>query len=466
MRLGRDPVADVYIDRSEVSRRHALVESTPEGFRITDQGSANGTLVNGQAIGARVLRDGDLVQLGVAGPNLRVQIGVDEPAPVDAPPSTLVMRSFDPTRPQTRRYGVAHVGLAAGMLLAGGLLGLLVLLGAAFELGLARAFVATAVAFAPVPVYLGLWLWLDRYDPEPAWVLGGCLAWGAGAATFVSGIANDLFGAVVKATTGNAGMAQFLAASVSAPFVEEAAKGLAVLLILLLLRREFDGILDGVVYAGVVALGFAAVENVLYYGRSLMKGGAPALMVVFVLRGLLGPFAHAVFTSATGIGCGIARQTHNPALRLLAPVLGFLGAVALHSLWNTIAGLAGPSGFLLLYVLVWVPLFLLFITLVLVMGHRESQAIRRHLQVEVATGLVSADQVAILGSWPRRVRWLFTALGDRARLAARRQFLFAASRLALSYGHVERANAAGGQTHSLGQIGALRGEVARLKTLV
>jgi RsiW-degrading membrane proteinase PrsW (M82 family) len=456
----------VHLDGSEVSRRHALVEGTPDGFRIKDQGSANGTLVNGQAVDTRVLGEGDLIQLGSAGPRLRVHIVSDEPRPVGTAPTTLITRSFDPTRPQARRYGAAHVGLAAAMLLGGGVLGLLVLLGAAFELGLLRAIVATGVAFAPVPVYLALWLWLDRYDPEPAWVLAGCLAWGAGAATFVSGIANDLFGALVKATTGSAGMAQFLAASVSAPFVEEAAKGLAVLGLLLFLRREFDGVLDGVVYAGVVALGFAAVENVLYYGRSLVKGGAPALMIVFVLRGLLGPFAHAVFTSATGIGCGIARQTHNPALRLLAPALGFLGAVALHSLWNTIAGLAGPRGFFAVYALVWVPLFLVFVALLLVMGHRESQALRRLLAAEVAAGLVTSDQVSILSSWPRRIGWLLSALGDRARLAARRQFLFAASRLALSYGHVERATAAGGQTHSLGQIGALRAEVGRLKTLV
>ncbi len=454
LRLGRDAAAEVHVGRDDVSRRHAVVERTPEGFRLTDQGGANGTWLNGQPVPSAMLKDGDVFQLGPRGPRLRVQIEEPAVAPQAAAGAPV------------KRYGTAHLGLAALMLGAGSLLGFLVLVASAFELGFVPAVVAAGVAFAPMPVYLGLWLWLDRYDPEPAWVLAGCLAWGAGAATFASGIANDLFAGFVHAASGNRGLAQFLAASISAPLVEEASKGIAVLLILLFLRKEFDGVLDGIVYAGVVALGFAAVENVLYYGRSLVKGGTPALMIVFVLRGMLGPFAHAVFTAATGIGCGYARQTHNAAMRLLAPVLGFAGAVALHSLWNTMAGLAGPAGFLMLYALVWVPLFLVFLTLVLVMGHRESNLIRRQLEREIATGLVTAEDVARLGSWPRRMSWLMKALGNPDRLAARRQYLYAAARLALSYGHAERASVAGGHTQSLGQIPLFRREIERLRPLV
>ena len=118
-------------------------------------------------------------------------------------------------------------------------------------------------------------------------------------------------------------------------------KGVAVMLVFFFLRREFDGVLDGIAYAGVVALGFATVENVLYYGRAVAKEGFGALLVVFVLRGVLGPFTHAVYTAMTGIGFGIARETHKPALRALAPLVGFGLAAFLHFLWNTLAGAGG-----------------------------------------------------------------------------------------------------------------------------
>jgi len=470
--LGRDEGCDVRFDAAlpQVSRRHARIDATPEGFRLTDLGSTNGTLINREPVTDRLLRSGDVVQFGPDGPRLAVRIEGGRPAaprpatrlaPTPAPSTLADQALYDPTRDKGRRYASGPIGLIAGMLALGGVLGLLVLMGVTFELGLGPALLGTSVAFFPAPFYLALWLWLDRYDPEPAWILAGCLFWGAGAATFLAGIVNDVFGATVFSLTHSKSLAQLLAGSVSAPLAEEAAKGLAVLLIYLVLRQEFDGVLDGIVYAGVVALGFAAVENVLYYGRVVAKEGAPGLAIVFFLRGVLGPFSHAVFTSMTGIGCGLARVSHQPLVRLLAPVGGYLGAAALHSAWNTMASLAG-AGFLLLYVLVWVPLFIAFMAAVVAMGTRESRLVQRMLAREVDVGLLTTDDLARLGSWPRRIGWLLAAVGDARRLSARRRFLYAASRLALSYWHVERAAQAGGVTMSLGQIPLFRRELERL----
>ena len=82
------------------------------------------------------------------------------------------------------------------------------------------------------------------------------------------------------------------------------------LLILLWRRQEFDGVVDGIVYAGLAGLGFAFTENVLYLGRALQEDGAAGLVVTFVLRCLFGPFAHPLFTMAIGIGLGIAVADH------------------------------------------------------------------------------------------------------------------------------------------------------------
>jgi RsiW-degrading membrane proteinase PrsW (M82 family) len=471
LELGRGEVCGMRFGPAEtqVSRRHAVVGAIAGGFRIEDH-SSNGTLINGQRAASAVLRSGDRLQLGADGPRLRVEIGsVDAQAPALAEEPTAVRarraslaeaRLYDPSADKGRQPNTLGIVLVLGMVLGGCFLGALTMLLTIGSLGLGAAIVGTIVAFLPAPVYLLVWLWLDRYDPEPAWILGGGFLWGAGVATFLAGIINTVFGVTMMSITGNPGLSRQLSASISAPIFEELLKGLAVLAIFLFFRREFDGILDGIVYAGVVALGFATVENVLYYGGSLAKNGFGMLVVTFFVRGILAPFSHAVFTSMTGIGCGIARQTHNTALRLIMPVAGYLGAIALHFLWNTIFIFAGQfTGFLLIYAVVWAPLFLIFFAFVIYMGFRESRLIKHMLELEVARGLLKPEHVAIVGSWLRRIGWL---MGDMSRFGARRHFLHAATRLALCYWHASRAAAAGGQTVSFSQIPVFQKEIQRL----
>jgi RsiW-degrading membrane proteinase PrsW (M82 family) len=472
LEIGRDAACGLRFESvAEVSRRHATLTCEAASYVLADAGSTNGTLLNGQPVGTSAVRDGDLIQLGPRGPRLRVAIEAEASTaapltdvtavPTARVPALVERALYDPMHDKGRRYSPGSLAMIFGMLGVGAFLGLVVLLLSLFELGLGAALVGVLVAFVPAPLYLGVWLWLDRNDPEPAWVLGACLVWGAGAATFVSGIVNVVFEAATHALTKDELFASFLSASVSAPLIEEATKGLAIVLILLFLRKEFDGVIDGIVFAGVVALGFAAVENVLYYGRAVSKGGFGDLAVVFVLRGVLGPFGHAVYTSMTGIGLGIARQTHNTVLRLAAPVLGYGGAVLLHSLWNTLAGASGAA-FLVTYVFFWVPLFLVFFTVVSVMGFQESKLIRRMLELEVARGLITRARVDIVASWTRRIGWLFSALGNGALLKARRDFLYAATRLALCYWHISRAQEGGGVTMSFGEVPRFQAALHRL----
>jgi protease PrsW len=468
--LGRDESCVIRFGArdQQVSRRHASLACTPDGFRLADH-SANGTLVNGRRVTSALLRPGDAVQLGADGPRLRVDgeaasrtgdvlTAVGEAAAwrVDRMEASL---SYDPALDKGRQSSLGAL-LVLGMVLAGASLGLLTALLTFFQLGVGAALVGVVAAFLPAPIYLAVWLWLDRYDPEPAWILAGAFVWGAGAATFVAGIINTFVRAAAIAVTGSHAAAEFLQGSISAPFAEELLKGLAVLAIFLLIRREFDGVVDGIVYSGVVALGFATVENVLYYGGAMASKGAGMLLVVFVLRGVLGPFSHALFTSMTGIGCGIARQSHKPAVRVIMPIVGYLGAVTLHGLWNTLAAVSGNlGGLLVIYLIVWAPLFLCFSAVVILLGHREARLIQRMLQLEVARGLLSSEQVAIVGSFPRRIAWLS---GDWRKQGPRRQFLRATTRLALCYWHASRAAAAGGQTLSESRVPVFQREIERL----
>lgn len=63
-RLGRHPESEISLDDITVSRRHAEIERTPEGYVVSDAGSLNGTYVNQERVDRLVLRHGDELQVG------------------------------------------------------------------------------------------------------------------------------------------------------------------------------------------------------------------------------------------------------------------------------------------------------------------------------------------------------------------------------------------------------------------
>jgi uncharacterized RDD family membrane protein YckC len=62
--IGRDPSNDLVLPDSMVSRRHAVIEQRAGQFFLRDSSSANGSVVNGDRVSERGLRDGDLVAIG------------------------------------------------------------------------------------------------------------------------------------------------------------------------------------------------------------------------------------------------------------------------------------------------------------------------------------------------------------------------------------------------------------------
>jgi protease PrsW len=230
------------------------------------------------------------------------------------------------------------------------------------------AALAAAAAFLPLPLYAALALWLDRFEPEPVRALAKCFIWGATVALVFALVVNETALGVASAVLG--GMhADLLTSIVVAPVSEEIAKGAALVLVYRHARHDFDGITDGVVYATMVGLGFAAMENVLYYGWAAEAG---SLTATFLVRGVLSPFAHPLFTAMLGIGLGLkAERTHR--LRWLYPVAGLCAGIVLHALWNlvSVAGLFLPA-----YALVMVPTFAGVLLLVR-RSHRREVALLR-----------------------------------------------------------------------------------------
>ncbi|HEY8307471.1 MAG TPA: PrsW family intramembrane metalloprotease [Lapillicoccus sp.] len=337
-------------------------------------------------------------------------------------------------RPRLRT--VIVVGLVAtGFLLSAAVLAV------EFETGLGVQVTLLAALFAALPllVVVPTFLWLDRYEAEPTRMLILAFAWGA-----VCAPAGALFlntGIAIAMRLAGAEDPDVETAVFGAPFVEEGLKGLGVLLIVLLRRREFDGVVDGIVYAGLVGAGFAFSENIIYLGREFVEYGQQGLTELFILRCIMGPFAHPLFTAFTGIGLGLAVAVMRSAWsRVLVALGGFLLAALLHGIWN----LSAATGHLIgAYVLFQVPLFLSFVALVIGLRYREGRLIRTYLSQYADAGWLSHQEVAMLSSLParRQARIWANQQGGRAAVASMRAFQDGASDLALLRARMVRGSA-------------------------
>jgi len=278
-------------------------------------------------------------------------------------------------------------------------LGVLALLFIAAETGTAGFAFGLILATLPVPVYVAVALWLDRFEAEPRRLLASAFLWGAAGAVFISMLANSFFEVSLAGSIGEE--AAVLAGSViSAPLVEEWAKGLLLFAFFFGHRDEFDNVTDGIVYAAMVGLGFAMTENVLYYGNAVAEG-IDSSLATFVVRGMLSPFAHPFFTAMTGIGLGLARETRVRSRKVLAPLAGFGAAMILHSVWNLAAS---TDTFFVVYFLVMVPIFCGVILLVAWSLRREGRIIRAHLAPYVEAGVLAPAELDLMCTVRGRMR--------------------------------------------------------------
>ncbi|MFC0429612.1 PrsW family intramembrane metalloprotease [Kutzneria buriramensis] len=293
-------------------------------------------------------------------------------------------------------------------LIALGLAGLILLglgVGKVGPLGVA---VGAAAALLPVGPVVAVFLWIDRWEPEPAKLLWLAFLWGACGATICALLINSTAEALGDLAFGHGG-GNTIAATISAPIAEEAAKGVFLVGLLVWRRQEFDGLVDGIVYAGFVATGFAFTENIEYFGRAFVTygfGGATGgVIAAFVLRGVLAPFTHPLFTAMTGIGIGIAARTTSSKVRVFAPIAGYVCAVLLHSLWNSSATLGGADTFLVVYFLVILPILGAMAALVVWQRRREQRVVAAQLPGLAAAGWIADSEVSLLSSLAGRRGW-------------------------------------------------------------
>ena len=313
-------------------------------------------------------------------------------------------REPNPTwRPVLRR--ILTVGVATALLL-GSLLILLGIIGGQLETRV--AVLAGLMAIIPLVIIVPTYLWLDRYEAEPVRYLLSAFLWGALIAVVGAFWLNTL--GLVLLVDANWVDPFATGAVYLAPVTEETLKGLGIFLIYLLRRHEFDGIIDGIVYAGLIGAGFAFSENILYLGQAYTEMGNEGLTATFIVRGLMGPFGHPLFTSLIGIGIGIAVSSRSTVVRSLAILGGWACAVLLHGAWN-LSAIAGIEGFLSAYITYQVPLFIGFIGFLVWLRRREGRLIGQHLSPYADAGWLTHPEVGMLShlgtrraarAWARR----------------------------------------------------------------
>ncbi|MBE1466066.1 PrsW family intramembrane metalloprotease [Kibdelosporangium phytohabitans] len=311
-----------------------------------------------------------------------------------------------PVRPTPRRKTVLLP--IVGLILLS-LAGIAVFAYLTARVGIVAELVGFAGALLPVGPVVAVFLWIDRWEPEPAKLLWLGFAWGAFGATLTALLINNTAEAVGDLLLGKGG-GDTIAAVVSAPLIEEAAKAAFVLGIYLWKRQEFNGVIDGIVYAGTCAAGFAFTENIYYFGRIFGEHGfgtaqTAGVIAAFILRGVMSPFTHPLFTVMTGIGIGVAAGTSTKWVKVAAPVGGYLAAVVLHALWNSAATLGNATTFLNVYFLIMLPVFVMAAVLVNWARKREQKIIAAALPRLVSEGLIAAGEVEVLANLKRRREW-------------------------------------------------------------
>lgn len=187
-------------------------------------------------------------------------------------------------------------------------------------------------AIIPILIYIYWMKRVDRYEPEPLWLLALAFGWGA-ASTLPAVILNDLLIPILGGWTGGAA------------FVEEPCKILGVYLIATSpwLMNEFNDHLDGLLYGAVAGLGFGFVENIIYISRFLAIGKTSIIIVRAITVSM-----HMFCTGLIGWWMGYLK-VNNMSINIsnILPALVF--AILIHMTWNTVSYL-GILGMLIIFV--------------------------------------------------------------------------------------------------------------------
>jgi RsiW-degrading membrane proteinase PrsW (M82 family) len=268
-------------------------------------------------------------------------------------------------------------------------------------------FLSLLAGVIPTAIYATVIWWFDRYEKEPLWLLAVTFLWGAIPAIILSLIVELILGIPIS-VLGEGLFAEVVGSGGVAPVIEEIAKAIALLGLFVFLRREFDNVLDGIIYGALVGFGFAMTENMLYFLSSLFTEGWAAWGVVVFVRAVVFGLNHAFFTSLTGAALGFARLSRVAWEKWLVPPLGVGLAIAFHAVHNIGASLAELSCLIAVFSFLtdWGGILVVFVVILLA-AQQEKEWITQELKEEVASGVLSQADYALAVSYRQRfvTRW-------------------------------------------------------------
>ena len=248
---------------------------------------------------------------------------------------------------------------------------------------------------------------IDRYEREPWFLRLASFLWGAIIAIPSALFIEDFIGRFITHlwSLDSQVMHAFLS-GLNAGITEETVKGLGLLLLFFILRDEFDNITDGIVYGALIGAGFAMVENFYYFSRNPYDMSA-----LIVGRIVLGWLYHSTFTICFGAALGYIRHTRVRWRHIVVPLLGYLLAVGLHTIFDfvnifvrdmvpTYGNSPTATRFAILAIVGnYIPPFIVQIGILYVLIKslmHEAVIIRDFLPSEVADGVVTVDEYALL----------------------------------------------------------------------
>ena len=310
-------------------------------------------------------------------------------------------------------------------------------------------------AIVPTYLYVRLFYWADRYEREPRWLATVAFVWGAIPAVIASLIGEMILSVPIgdPAIMSDSLLGVIIEDAIYAPIIEEVTKGFALLLIFWFVRREFDGVLDGLIYGALIGFGFAMTENLFYFIGAFDEGGFGNLAVVILLRTVIFGLNHALYTGLTGIGLGFARNATTWVGRLIWPLVGLTAAILAHGLHNFGASLASQNGAALLISLgVAAGGCCIVLLTILLSWQYERNCIRAELAEEIGVTLTLQEYENLIKRWRNPLR-----RPKNERAEADRMHLYA--KLALNKSRLRRLGAER-EPALPAQIGQIRAQLA------
>jgi protease PrsW len=269
--------------------------------------------------------------------------------------------------------------------------------GGAFDQAYATAVVSSGLFCA---AFLAFLHHADRWERTPGSLALAAFVGGGLASTFaIAIIGNAALSSLYTKTFGQAWAVDWQA-GLTAPFVEESAKGAIFVLLLGLAPVVIRTASDGLIVGAYVGLGFQILEDILYAQNSAFAAfgahQADAVLSVFVVRAIAGIPSHALYTALFGAGVIYALGTVAQPRRLARGVALMLSAVVLHGVWDSASAIGGPVYATLVLLAVTVSSVMILLVAIRWAGRREREYMRDIMAPEVSSGTITQAELAAL----------------------------------------------------------------------